>query len=248
MKKTITSLIVLFTCIIAFAQQKQHQIIYAVTSPKSSPYTVGGNTNIEVKQLLKEVNAKLPDIVYELNFTQNESYFSLKNILKNESNSGLAFNLAKNKGGNDIFYANKKKNKAVKQKDDEGEWLLITSKFNHHKWKLTNQKKKIKGLVCYKATTTFTFESLRKTIIEPVEAWYCPSIPFSFGPAGYEGLPGVILELDNGRVTFYAIRIHLNTQKKLKIKEPTKGKKITEKEERRRDREWLDNFLKKNKL
>ncbi len=242
--KKITILFTLFTSLLV-AQQK-NQVIYAVTGSKHSPYIESEKGDLEAKQLLREVETKLPEISYNLNFTPNESYFSLIESVQNEGDSDLSFNLARSKGGDDIYYTNKKKDKVIRQREFEGEYRLIHSKFNHHQWKLINEKRIIKGLICYKAITTFTYETLTETLVEPVVAWYCPTIPFPYGPVGYTGLPGLILELDNGRATFYAIQIKLNTKEKIKIKEPTKGIKMTIEEDRKRERAWLDDFLIKN--
>lgn len=242
--KKITFLFLLCSTIL-LAQQKKHKVIYAVTNTKSSPYTIDKKTNVEVKKLLKEVETELPKIRYELNFTKNESYFTLKNNLQNEGDFNLSTNLAKNKVGDGVFYTNRKENKIIEQKEFDGEWRLVISKFNRHKWKTTNEKKMIKGFICYKAKSTYVWEAAKGTITEQLIAWYCPSIPFPFGPLGYGGLPGVILEMDNGKSTLYAVRINLNTENELKIEEPTKGEKITVEEDRKRERAWLDAFVKK---
>ena len=62
-----------------------------------------------------------------------------------------------------------------------------------------------------------------------VAIWYCPSIPFNFGPKGYTGLPGLILELQVRNITWGATKIELSNENK-NIEKPTKGKLITEEE------------------
>ena len=51
-----------------------------------------------------------------------------------------------------------------------------------------------------------------------------------FGPIGYAGLPGVILELEARNYKYYATKINLNPKKEIKITKPTKGKKVTQEE------------------
>ena len=61
-------------------------------------------------------------------------------------------------------------------------------------------------------------------------AWYTPELPLSFGPFGYGGLPGLIVELSYQNIKFYVSKIVLNPKKKINIIKPVKGKKITRKE------------------
>lgn len=59
-----------------------------------------------------------------------------------------------------------------------------------------------------------------------ITVWYTPSIPVSFGPAGYDGLPGLVLESSTS--SFYLIAQNIQFQdKQLQIKRPKKGDKIT---------------------
>ncbi len=63
-----------------------------------------------------------------------------------------------------------------------------------------------------------------------VTAWYTPEIPVNQGPGVYWGLPGLILEVQEGRTTLLCNKIVLNTKEKEEIKAPTKGKKVSQTE------------------
>ena len=63
-----------------------------------------------------------------------------------------------------------------------------------------------------------------------VTAWYTPQIPVSNGPGEYWGLPGLILEINEGRTTILCTEIVLNPSEKIEITKPTKGDKVTRKE------------------
>ena len=115
--------------------------------------------------------------------------------------------------------------------------------------KLESDTKNIGEYTCFKATMTREVEDIEsgftiktekhsdekeakekkmKTIT--ITAWYTPQIPVSVGPAGYHGLPGLILEANDGSQTIICSKIVINPKKSNEIIEPTKGKKVTQKE------------------
>ena len=63
-----------------------------------------------------------------------------------------------------------------------------------------------------------------------ITAWYTPEIPVSNGPENYWGLPGLILEANDGKTTILCSKIVLNPKDKVAIKAPTNGKVVTQKE------------------
>ena len=63
-----------------------------------------------------------------------------------------------------------------------------------------------------------------------ITAWYSPEIPVNQGPENYWGLPGLILEVNDGKTTILCSKIVLNSKDKVDIKEPTKGKEVSQKE------------------
>jgi GLPGLI family protein len=63
-----------------------------------------------------------------------------------------------------------------------------------------------------------------------VTAWYTPEIPVNQGPENYWGLPGLILEINDGKTTILCSKIVLNAKEKVTIKAPTNGKVISQKD------------------
>lgn len=76
--------------------------------------------------------------------------------------------------------------------------------------------------------------SLLSRIEEPEEriitAWYAPEIPIGQGPGPYWGLPGLILEVNDGRTAILCSKIVINVEDKEEIKKPSKGKKVSQEE------------------
>ena len=63
-----------------------------------------------------------------------------------------------------------------------------------------------------------------------ITAWYTPEIPVSQGPEGYWGLPGLILEVNDGKITILCSKIVLNPKEKAEIQAPSNGKEVSQKE------------------
>jgi len=63
-----------------------------------------------------------------------------------------------------------------------------------------------------------------------ITAWYTPEIPINQGPEGYWGLPGLILEVNDGKTVILCSKVVLNSKDKVEIKAPSNGKEISQKD------------------
>lgn len=63
-----------------------------------------------------------------------------------------------------------------------------------------------------------------------ITAWYTPEIPINQGPESYWGLPGLILEVNDGKTIILCSKIVLNPKEKAEIKAPSSGKEVKQKE------------------
>lgn len=70
--------------------------------------------------------------------------------------------------------------------------------YERYDWKLLKEEKVVRGRVLYKAVTEVVQENFAGKFTTNVEAWYAPDIPVPFGPVGFDGLPGLIMELRFG--------------------------------------------------
>jgi GLPGLI family protein len=105
--------------------------------------------------------------------------------------------------------------------------FIATSKLITN-WNITNETKIINGYNCIKATTILNIDYGDNEVskLYPITAWFCPDIKYSYGPRGIGGLPGLILELNQSIVTFYASKIDF-VDKKIDISMPTNKKIIS---------------------
>ncbi len=65
---------------------------------------------------------------------------------------------------------------------------------------------------------------------QTITAWYTPEIPVNQGPESYWGLPGLILEVNDGKTVILCSKVVLNAKEKVEIKAPTNGKVISQKD------------------
>jgi GLPGLI family protein len=89
-------------------------------------------------------------------------------------------------------------------------------------------KKELDNPIAEKKTNFLDAIELPKEIT--ITAWYTPEIPVSQGPEGYWGLPGLILEVNDGKTIILCSKVVLNPKEKAEIKASTKGKVISQKE------------------
>jgi GLPGLI family protein len=129
-------------------------------------------------------------------------------------------------GGNNVYYTTQRHDTIIKQVDGSLGQYLINYK-QKIDWILSDETKLIDSYLCYKATSTLIVINSSGTFKFPVIAWYCPSIPFNYGPNGYNGLPGIILEFQERNISYGAIKVKLNRENVL-IPKPNKGKIISE--------------------
>lgn len=164
-------------------------------------------------------------------------------------------------GSNDVIFHNITDVKKVEQRELFDKTFIVTDSIRKFNWKVAGETKTILGHNCMKATTQRTQESMRMTMDNGetkrervtdtlnIVAWFTNEIPGSFGPDIYQGqLPGTILEIDvnNGRSVFKAIEIQPKVDA-AKIKEPTKGKKVTN-DEFAKEREKLMQEMQGNRI
>ena len=163
-------------------------------------------------------------------------------------------------GGGGIFYKNVKNKSYTVDKDFMGKEFLVKDSLPNLKWKMESETRVIGGYNCFKATavraaskTDFRNlrpkkeETLKTKAAEPTKktsfmdemdmpketviiAWYTPEIPVNQGPENYWGLPGLILEVNDGKTVILCSKVVLNSKVKADIKAPTKGKVISQKE------------------
>lgn len=107
-----------------------------------------------------------------------------------------------------------------------GKDLFITDSLNLISWKVTETKRKIAGLDCYKSLW-------EKNDSTRIYAWFTVDIPISMGPEGVEGLPGMILGLatEDGSIIYFAKEVRFINVDETKLIYEDKIKEVYTKEQ-----------------
>lgn len=91
-------------------------------------------------------------------------------------------------------------NKLVIQQEDFMTMHLVKDKTKGAgEWEVSSASKIIDGFKVFKASTTEVTENSKGKFEHEVIAWFAPELSFGYGPFGYGGLPGLILELQINR-------------------------------------------------
>ena len=179
---------------------------------------------------------------FELTFTKTESNWRELEKLNRPagaSSGGVQIQIMGTGGGNGLLYKNTKTKKSLESTDAFGKLFLVANNLNPVEGEMTSETKQIGKYTCYKAiakkeVTQMTFsdvngesEEIETKRMQTTTAWYTPEIPVNHGPDNHWGLPGLILEVNNGNRIMICTKVVLNPEKTIKIEVPSKGKKVS---------------------
>lgn len=200
----------------------------------------------DMQKQMMEMLTKQFEKTYKLTFNKEESLYKEEEKLEAPQTSGMQIVIA-GAGGSDVLYRNVKEQRYTNQNELMGKVFLIQDQLKPTDWVLGSETKNIGNYTCYKATSTREQEVRESRMsvngdnhkeenekAEPkmetitITAWYTPQIPINSGPGNYYGLPGLILEVNDGSETVICSKIVMNPKDNVRISEPTKGKVITQ--------------------
>ncbi len=179
------------------------------------------------KEEMKDMIPQYSTSKWELIFSDEESVyrpFKEKEITSSSSNPGGMYTMRFGRE-NRILYKNLAEDMIVDSRDFMQKQFLIKGFITPRKWKIGTKQKQISGQNCMEAF-------FRVDSVTTLNAWFTPQIPVSNGPSDYQGLPGLILQIDinNGERTLTATEIKLGDIDNNELIAPAKGKEITSEE------------------
>ncbi|CAL42444.1 GLPGLI family protein [Flavobacterium psychrophilum] len=191
-------------------QIKYTSVLYGKITNKE----VVKDTDKEMADWLTKIRNAADKIEYTLNYNQNEAYFFANSSL---TENDINFNLSAILGEGKLKYYQNNNSKEFREfRDSKRTGKVIVNNEQICKWTLTNETKIIGEHKCFKATTPL-YEEGKINEGVTIIAWYTPEIPGSFGPNGYGGLPGLIIELQGFKAMFFVKQINLALNKEPEI-------------------------------
>ena len=263
MTTTITA-IAFFVLQIIHAQEFTGKAVYKTSSKSSFKISSENNSGIddkmqeELQKRIQKMNQKtfvLDFDTYSSIYKEEETLSAPKLQVGGMKTMVMSFG---DFGNASVYFKNIKEKRFSNQTEIMGKRFLVKDKLPEYKWELSSETKKIGNYTCYKATFTEEVENKnaifqdgksleevnKETII--TTAWYTPQISVGNGPGKYQGLPGLILEINDGKKTIVCTKIILNPSKKISIQEPKKGKIVSQKKfleiEKQKSEEMIKKF------
>ncbi|MCX6184146.1 MAG: GLPGLI family protein [Flavobacterium sp.] len=243
----------------SYAQDFQGMATYeSKTSTADFKSRMEGNKDMtpDVQKMIEDRMKLMFEKTFHLNFSRTTSIYKEEEKLE-AAGQNPGFRMMSNMmGTGGTFYKNTKEKTYTVDREFMGKEFLIQDSLPKLAWKLENETKQIGGYTCFKATavreaskTDFRNFRMKKKEADKKEevgktnlmdeldlpkeititAWYTLDIPVSQGPENYWGLPGLILEVNDGKTTILCSKVVLNLKDKVEIKAPTNGEVITQK-------------------
>ena len=213
----------------------------------------------ELKKQLQKMNQKTFILEFDRKTSTYKEEVSLASPKSKIGGAGVFVSSLGGSGSTSIYYKDIREKRFVNQTEIQGKRFLVKDKLPEINWELSSETKNIGTYTCYKATYSTEVDKVeisikdgetvkdknKETIV--TTAWYTPQVPVSNGPAKYQGLPGLILEVNDGKKTIVCAEIILNSSKKITVIEPKKGKVVSQKKYTKIQKQKRDEMMDKIK-
>ncbi|MAZ72180.1 MAG: GLPGLI family protein [Flavobacteriaceae bacterium] len=256
MKNIILLVIVLLSVATVATAQKFEGIATYKTDRKVDLDMEGDGMNDAMKEQIAAQLRKQFQKEYTLTFNKDESIYEEVESLDApapQTAGGISIVVS---GGADVLYRNLPQKEYANETEISGKVFLIKDALEKPAWILEKETRNIGDYTCFKATKSrevtekqMTSESdslIEVTKLVTTTAWYTLDLPVQHGPDTYWGLPGLILQVEDGDLTILCSKIVLNPKEEVTIEVPKKGKKVTQAEfdeiQEKKTKEMMERF------
>ena len=239
-----------------YAQELYGEAVYQ-SKTKVDMSFLDNNRDItpERRKMIEKNMKNFTEKTYVLKFTRNEAEYSEEKQLSTPGGQGGGWGNFMGSAMGGTKYKNIEKNLQVEQRDMFGKLFLIKDSLPALDWKVSGESKKIGEYMVIKATAykpvgemdwgnwrkreqskeqdsiAMAEGDMEKLYEKPdsvlVTAWFTPQLPVQHGPDEYTGLPGLIMEVNEGRTTLLLTELRLNPENREELEPDTKGEEVT---------------------
>lgn len=179
----------------------------------------------DMKEMFPQYHSSMWELIYngDQSIFQHQKQEEIPTTTTTQGNTHMTMRF----GGreNRVVYKNLTTSQMIDSRDFMQKQFLITGVPTERKWKIGKKSKSILGYNCLEAS--FEQDSTTK-----MTAWFTPQVQHFNGPFDYQGLPGLILQVDinDGERVISATEIKTEEIDVSVIEAPTKGKEVTAEE------------------
>lgn len=264
--KTIISIITLCIAFSLNAQNFTGKAIYKTSRKSNFKLNNEEGVNDKMQEEIQKRIQKMNQKTFILEFDKTTSTYKEDVKLeapKPQIGGGSVMVMSIGGSGNgSIYYKNTQEKRFSNQTEIMGKVFLVKDSLPNYEWELSTETKNIGEYTCYKASFTREVENTSMSFMNgeskevtkkemiTTTAWYTLQVPVNNGPDDYQGLPGLILEINDGKKMIVCTEIVLNTSGVTTIQEPTKGKVVSQDKydeiQKQKSKEMMEKFKSRN--
>lgn len=167
---------------------QNYEVTYKVDVNENIKFNKENNKKADISAI-NELYDNARPVTANLIFSDSISIYKVDDVL--EIGDKNYFNIIKARAGKDnTYYKVLGSNKSFFTSNRTANKQLVV--YSEESFGITNKSKKILGYTCYKAIMK---DKSNKHYI----AWFAPELPFPYGPRNIHGLPGLVLQYQDGK-------------------------------------------------
>ena len=239
---------ILLPLLILVASYSNAQLSKATYTMKvSANMDFANNPNIP-KNVVERIKKRMSEPQnFHLFFDKTQSLYKKEEKLDSPQGGRGGMSMRFGAGDGSITHTYLATREQTTQQELYGKTFLVSKNMKQRKWNFTGESKQIGQYTAYEATyvykktpTSFNMSFGNRDVDKEKEAtekvpvvvsvWFTLDVPISAGPAGYFGLPGLVLMAQDDNRVLVCTEVQMNSKDKVKLEAPKKGQSVTQEE------------------